>query len=104
MQGGGIRLNHRLRALSAIATVMQNNCEVIVLQRIHDLLDIHRRISLAIFIRQKAGSRFGNHHACHTDPFQFPAIRQDKGGALFQQLTDRVGLDVDRHHNFRHIV
>ncbi len=63
MQRSGAGLHHRPGAMAGVAAVVQDHGELIVLDGIDNLLDILRRISLAVVARNEAGGRFGEDHA-----------------------------------------
>ena len=90
--------------MSGVTAIVKNQGKVIVLNSIHHTLHILGRKLHSIFVREKTGSRFGHHHTSHTRFLDSLTIVDNEGSTFIEKKMHRIGLDVNSHHNFVHIV
>ena len=87
-----------------ISTIMQNDCEVIVLHFLYYLLNENRRVLPAVLIRQESGSRLGHHYPIHPCSLQCHTVTENEIRTFLQQRIRRFRIDINKHHDFRHII
>ena len=95
---------HCLGTMTGISTIMQNDREVIVLHFLYDLLNENRRVLRAVLIRQESGSRFGHHYPIHSCGLQCHAVTENEIRTFLQQRIGRFRIDINKHHDFRHVI
>ena len=90
--------------MTGISTIMQNDCEVIVLHFLYYLLNENRRVLPAILIRQESGSGSGHHYPIHPCSLQCHTVTENEIRTFLQQRIRRFRIDINKHHDFRHII
>ena len=103
MECPGTGSRHRLCTVTGITAIVQDDDEIFILNRIHDLFQVRSRKLQAVVIRQQSCRRFGEHYTVRSDFLQLEAVVLDECGTFLQQQLDCIRLYVAGHHNLGHV-